>query len=272
MEEDMIFDSGAPREGPEPQEFFTWTRHDKGVGAVLVEPKPSRNPLRRVPRGPRYTGVRRRDVPLVTALRVLREAAGSLGLSASVTETAAMILSRFMEGRRGYGGFSGPEPLVAAALLKACEIHNVAVARGEVLEALGIDEGKLWTATRLLSESGALKPLRAVLTRNGRRLERTYQFVDRIVGELGLPGEVAELARKVVEASLRAERRPGLRKDLHGKKPEAVAAAAVYLAARLLGREDVTQRAIGEVVRLRESMVRKHYRYLMDGIVILVYV
>lgn len=270
---DHIFDSGFPRGlvAGEPG-AITFTRHDMGVGVDIVEDKP-RNPLRRGPRGPRYTGVRRRDVPLVTALRILQESSSSLGLSRSIVETAGLILSAYY---RGGGRSPGrPEPLVAAAILKACEIHNVAVAQGEVLELLGVTTQELWRARSKLAGIEAIRSLQAQAIRRGRGgrlLERTYQFVDRIVGELGLPGEVAELARKVVEASLRAERRPGLRKDLHGKKPEAVAAAAVYLAARLLGRDDVTQKAVAEVVKLRESNVRKHYRFLIDNVAIVVYV
>ena len=266
---DHIFDSGFPRGlvAGEPG-AITFTRHDMGVGVDIVEDKP-RNPLRRGPRGPRYTGVRRRDVPLVTALRILQEASSSLGLSRSIVETAGLIISAYYRG--GGRGQGRPEPLVAAAILKACEIHNVAVAQGEVLELLGVTNQELWRARSRLASIDSVKSLQAQALRRGRGsrlLERTYQFIDRIVGELGLPGEVAALARRVVEARFSGVRRV----ELAGKAPEAVAAAAVYLAARLLGREDVTQRAIGEVVRLRESMVRKHYRYLMDGLVIIVYV
>ncbi len=272
--EDYIYDSGFPRGfvTGEPS-TITFTRHDLGVGVDIVNVK-TRNPLRRARGGPRYSGVSRRDVPLVTALRILQEAASSLGLSRSVVETAALMLRSLFDEQGGK--LPGkPEPLVAAALLKACEIHNVAVAQGEVLELLGVSPSDLWKARARLSQSSAARRLQVqalARSRGGRLLERTAQFIERIVGQLGLPGEVAGLAREIVEASLRAERRPGQRKDLHGKRPEAVAAAAVYLAARLLGHDSVTQKVVADAVKLKESNVRKHYRFLIDNIAIIIYV
>ena len=269
---DELFDEGGPRYGPgsvEPS-AITFTRHDFGVGAGISS-APGRSPLRRKPGGPRYSGVRRGDVPLVTALRVLDEAATGLGLPPAARETAAMLLQayyRWVERRPGR-----PEPLVAAAILKAAEIHNVALPQGEVEEALGLRQGELWKARAKLMESPLARQIaRRALSRGGpdRLLARAKSHIVAVTGRLGLPPEVAQLASKVLEGSMRAERAPGQKKDLHGKKPEAVAAASVYLAARLLGYE-ITQKQVADAARIKESNVRKHYRFLIDNIVVLVY-
>ncbi|MGC9071232.1 MAG: hypothetical protein ACP5HK_00830, partial [Acidilobus sp.] len=75
-----------------------------------------------------------------------------------------------------------------------------------------------------------------------------------------LTQQAVEFIRKSLEA-------PG--KTPYGKKPEALAAAAVYLVARLNGYE-VSQTDVAEVVNLKESTVRKLYRFLMDGMVVVV--
>ena len=84
------------------------------------------------------------------------------------------------------------------------------------------------------------------------------------MSELELEREVYKLALEFVKASLSSG------KNLYGKKPETIAAAAVYLAARLYGHENVNQSSIARVVKIKESNVRKLYRYLMDGVVVLV--
>ncbi|MEB3773469.1 MAG: hypothetical protein GSR86_00905, partial [Desulfurococcales archaeon] len=59
-------------------------------------------------------------------------------------------------------------------------------------------------------------------------------------------------------------------KSLIGKRPEIIAAASVYLVARLYGYENVTQKVVAEIVGAKESNVRKIYRFLMDNTVVMV--
>ena len=167
---------------------------------------------------------------------------------------------------------------MAAAILKASELHNLALSQGEVVDYFGVTAEELWRARAKLAllpvaRSMYLKALKASRERGRDRfLERTSSFIKRISASLNLPPEVAKLAMSFIETSLKSERGEGLRKDLNGKRPEAVAAAAVYLAANILGYDEVSQKSVARVVKLKESNVRKHYRFLIDNVTILVYV
>ncbi|MCE4609078.1 MAG: hypothetical protein GSR72_01210 [Desulfurococcales archaeon] len=59
-------------------------------------------------------------------------------------------------------------------------------------------------------------------------------------------------------------------KPLPGKKPEAIAAAAVYLTARLMN-FDVSQKEVADIVWIKESNVRKAFRFLIEDLTIMVY-
>jgi transcription initiation factor TFIIB len=277
IDDQYIYDEGFPRGHlPEGEALsITFTRHDLGVGAEISAER-GRNPLTRPAAGPKHSGVTRKDVPLVTALRILDDACKALGVPKTAKETAGILISAYYKSVKRAP--SRHEPLVAAALLKAAEIHDIPLAQGEVLEFLGVTLDELWRArTKISSVDVAkklyIKSLKSKRARgNNRFVERASVFIQRITAQLGLPPEVALLARRIVEESLKAERKPGQRKDLNGKRPEAIAAASVYLSARLLGYDNVTQKSVASAVKLKDNNVRKHYRFLIDNVAIVVYV
>ena len=262
---------GLVRAGP-PVRF---TRHDQGL-EVHLEPRGRvwrhERSVGRVARAVRAGRSARRgsvlpgERPLVDILMRLNSVSRLLGLPSNVAETASRILQAYNSRVRSLGSRRDRDALVAAAVSKAVELHNLGIPQSRILEALDVSENMLWQAKKRLHDSGALEVYRRLrMPASERLLARVQVFIGRITGELGLDMKVYRLAMEFVKASLRETR-----KNLYGKKPETVAAAAVYLAARLLGYEEVNQAKVAETVGIKESNVRKLYRYLIDNMVIIV--
>ncbi|MCE4603794.1 MAG: transcription initiation factor IIB family protein [Aeropyrum sp.] len=256
---------------------ISYKTHDMNIGAKIVDFSRKRNPLSRArSRRARYrtSSISKSDVPTITALQRLKETAEVLNLPDSVHETAAMILRHFLgQSARKPGNLN---TYVAAAVVKAVEVHGIPISRGEICRALGVSESAVQKAALILSDTHIVRMLTRKSIKNAKskgtsvKLERIDEFINRLVTNLDLGYDVKKLAMEFVRTSLRAEGYPG-RKNFDGKKSAALAAAAVYLAARLLG-HDLSQKKVAKVLELRESNIRKHYRFLMDNVAIVVYV
>ncbi|GAB6147881.1 transcription initiation factor IIB family protein [Stetteria hydrogenophila] len=217
----------------------------------------------------------REEARCVRAFSILQEAASILGVSEGdnpVLETASFILhhakpfpSRDKELRA----------LVAVALIKAFELHQIPVSQEEVKEALGLEgeEDKLlWKARRLLNERKALRslpePARPRDFEAGigcaSLLPRVNMFIHRAVMKLRLPLELKERISMLLVDLLKAGN-----KSLCGHKPEAVAAAAVYIGARLYGFE-VSQKSVAKALGIRDTALRKQQKFLLNGTVLLI--
>ncbi|MEB3780056.1 MAG: transcription initiation factor IIB family protein [Desulfurococcales archaeon] len=249
----------------------TFRTHNQGLGVDLEphgRPGLHSRGTGRVARG--FRASRRRgsvlpgEKPLVDLLVRLNNAAKLLGVPDGIVETAAGMLTEYHRKAKNLGSSRDRDALVAAALSKAVELYNWGLPQSRILELLGVSEAMVWSAKKRLYEAGALS-LYKYRPAGDRLLARVQVFAEMITRQLGLDMKVYRLAMEFVKASLRETR-----KNLYGKKPETVAAAAVYLAARLLGHEDINQAKIAETVGIKESNVRKLYRYLIDNMVILV--
>ncbi len=249
---------------------ITFTQHDLGVG-VNLKPKRSENPLKRVVSARRNiikeARVSRRDIHKVSVLQLANNVASKLGLPDIAREDLGLILQSYLSKERVTGN-KDMRSLVAAALLKVIEKHNMDIAQSEVLELLDVGSEDVWNAKIKLHEKGVLDTYnkRIYDAQDGvrRLLSRVETYVTRLVSELNLDNEVRRDSMDFIKATLKAG------KNLYGKRPETIAAAAVYLVARLHGYENVNQNVIAEKLKIKESNVRKLYRYLMDGMVVLV--
>jgi len=264
----------------EPERFFkeestprfgspiTYTQHDFGI-SVSIEHRKHSNPLKRAGshiRKVKDARVSKRDVGKVALLQLANEASAKLELPRAAREDLGYILQLYTS-REKVSGDLERRCLVAAAILKVVEKHNLSISQNEVLELLEVDQACVWNAKNKLHEKGVLTEFSKRIYGQGgqeRLLNRVETYVLKLVSELGLSDEVRRDAMEFI----RATQRNG--KNLYGKRPETIAAAAVYLVARLHGYENINQSVVAKVVKIKESNVRKLYRYLMDGMVVLV--
>lgn len=262
------FFKDEPRMLPRVGSPITYTQHDLGI-SVTIEPKRHPNPLKRagsVIRGVKEARVSRRDLHKVMVLQLANEISSRLELPRAAREDLGYILQKYLA-RDRVNGDKERRCLVAAALLKVVERHNLSVTQNEVLELLDVDQQCVWDAKNKLHEKGVLAEFaRTIYGQSGqeRLLSRVETYVLKLISELKLSDEVRRDAMEFI----RAAQRNG--KNLYGKRPETIAAAAVYLVARLHGYEHINQSSVAKVVKIKESNVRKLYRYLMDGMVVLV--
>ncbi|MCE4612438.1 MAG: transcription initiation factor IIB family protein [Desulfurococcales archaeon] len=249
---------------------ITHTQHDLGVSVTLRRPgRIIGSRAHRVSTKIRSARVLKKERHLVSALDKINKACDFLGFPPMAKETAAMIVRMYAE-RASISNEKERLSIVGAAIAKSIEIHNLPISIGDVLDFLGIGFDDLWSAKRKLSETGVIEVLKvSLLSRSPgggseRLLRRVDTYIKKIVSELDLPLQVYRLAYHFVSAVLSSG------KNLYGKRPETVAAAAVYLASRIYGYDNVNQRVLAETVNIKESNVRKLYRYLIDDMVVIV--
>ena len=248
---------------------ITHTQHDLGISVAFKKPGrvlgASAHRISRI----RSARVLKKERHIVSALDKVNKACDFLGFPPMAKETAAMIVRMYAE-RASLSSEKERTSIVGAAIAKSIEIHNLPVSIGDVLDFLGIGFDDLWSAKRKLSETGVIELLKTSLLsqspRGGpeRLLRRVDTYIKKIVSELELPLQVYKLAYHFVNAVISSG------KNLYGKRPETVAAAAVYLASRIYGYDNVNQRVLAETVNIKESNVRKLYRYLIDDMVVIV--
>lgn len=198
--------------------------------------------------------------------RLLNGISYTLGIPREVQETAGMILHMYFDVKKAKPSWA-PQ-IVGAAIKEALNLHGYSLPLTRILDALGISKSELWKGTRKLSESGVLSRLwGANYALGGGRLARhidlTKNFIVKATGDLHLPMEVALLASEIIDKIVE------MGKSLEGRRPEALAGAAVYLAARLHGHR-VSQRDVAKVLSVMESTIRKQFRFVLSDLVIVV--
>ncbi|MCE4602363.1 MAG: transcription initiation factor IIB family protein [Desulfurococcales archaeon] len=246
----------------------THTTHHQGTHVTYVRRgRPYLHRRRspgRVAGGLRVSRATKRDRRIIDMLTRLQRAVEILEIPLTAHETASTVIKFYLKDNRP-SSEREKNALVAAAIHRAVVVHNLSVPTNRILEVLGVSEKDMWRAKKKLNDSGAMA-LARIPSRDGlqRQLGRVATFVSRIVSELNLPPVVYTTALEFVRTVMENK------KSLVGKKPEIVAAASVYLVARLYGYENVTQKAVAQVVDVKDSNVRKIYRYLIDDMVVLV--
>ena len=248
---------------------LTFTRHDMGVEAYLTR----RGRLASGEGRPGYSlktaRVLKEERPLVDMLNRANTLCDSLGLPRVAKETVGLIIRLYMEKVRSVNERE-KDQIVAAAVAKAIEIHNLSIPLNSILQAAGITQEALWAAKRKLVEAKVIDDVKRIAMPNAyqsghrRLLNRVLTYIIKIQSELNLPNIVYVTAVKFLEEALKAG------KNLYGKRPESVAAAAVYLAARLHGFDNINQRVLAKIVNIKESNVRKLYKYLLENMVVIV--
>ncbi|MEM0491225.1 MAG: transcription initiation factor IIB family protein [Acidilobaceae archaeon] len=248
---------------------ITFTQHDLGIGVTLRPQKPS-NPLKRtsgiLAKRIKEARVAKKDIYKVSILKKANEIASILALSKTAKEDIGYIINSYLD-KEKISGVKEQRCIVAAVILKIIEKYNLCITKNEVLELLDVDQECVWDATNKLYSKGVFSKInRHIYTEGGSRrlVDRVETYINRLVSDLKLEDSVKKDALEFLRVALKSG------KTLYGKKPETVAAAIVYLVARLHGYENISQSTVAERVKIKESNVRKLYRYLMDGMVVMV--
>jgi len=187
---------------------------------------------------------------LQQAMDELNNLSHRLGLNHAIRERVMHIYREALE--KGVVRGRAVEAVVAAAVYAACRIERLPRTLDEIAVHTRASKKEIARCYRLLvKELGLRVPI-----------ADPKDFIRRIADSLGLSGRVVTEAMKIVDSA----RGAGL---TAGKDPAGLAAAAVYLAAHMIG-EKRTQKEVAAVAGVTEVTVRNRYKEITQflGIVI----
>lgn len=181
---------------------------------------------------------------LITVLSEIQGLSARLRLPEKVAETAALLYrGAWSKGLRS----RLLKAEAAAYLYTASKLFNLPRSLREFSEASGVKEKRIAARYRRISRALSLRPHPSATA-----------YISRIVRQTGLSGSVENAAHRIIEEAGRV----GL---TQGRKPAALAAASVYIAASLLG-EKVSQRTLSKTLYISPATLRKRYKELMKKI------
>ena len=229
--------------------------HDKGLATTMdwsdyhnrsltSERRAQIYRLRKWQRRTRVSSAAERN--LAFALAQIDRMASQLALPRGVKEEAALIYRKALEKNMTRG--RSIDALAAAALYVACQESKIPRTLNEIAE------------TSQVSVTEVDKSRKSILRQLSIRLSpvASFDFIPRIVSNLGLDGKIQAQATKLAR---RCERK-GITQMCD---PRSVAAAAVYIASVRCGKK-VPQLAIADVMRLSEVTIRNALRKICDGL------
>ncbi len=181
---------------------------------------------------------------LIQAFNELDRLSSQLGISRTTKETTALIYRKTLEKHLSRG--RSIDAVISASIYAAIRMRGVPISLDEVAKRSKVTRKEVGKAYRILATELNLKipPPNPVA------------YVPRYTEELKLTGNCQ---RKTIELLGKAKKM-GL---TLGKDPKGLAAAALYLAAILVG-ERRTQREIAEVTGVTEVTVRNRYKDLVS--------
>ncbi len=243
--------AGREHRGP-PTSF---TRHDMGLSTVISDKDRDASgaalspEVRAMMRRLRLWDGRHEswERDLMRALDMIAMLAGRLGLPGAAAERAALIYrrAREMDLLRGY---SIP-PFAAASVLAATRELGIPRRIADVAAAAGLGKSDVYHAYSLLREAGVVEAA---------AVQAPEAFVARVASAAGLPEAVARRALELLRG-LRASRPDATA----GRDPVGLAAAAVYVAAKLACADSrLTQRDLAGVTGVTEVTIRHGIRAL----------
>ena len=190
------------------------------------------------------TDHRIRDGDEELRIRVLSEIhrlSSSMNLPRSVAETAGMLLRKLGEDLRNFN--RSIEGLSAALLYLSLRIHEIPRDVRELAEYSGVDQNRILRLYVRLAQILGVRPRFSASS-----------FISKLVKSLGLPARVEEYAGRLCSTAIRQ----GLSQ---GRSLRALAAASVYLAAKILG-YPVSQRVVSRSGRVSLSSIRRRLKEL----------
>ena len=179
---------------------------------------------------------------LSIALTELKRVGSYLNIPNSLIETSALLYRKTVE--KGLIRGRLIEAVVAAVLYSVCRTYNVPRTLNEMAEASGLTKKEIGRTYRfIVKELDIAVPL----------TDPSY-YISRFVSVLNLSPAVEAKGKIIVKKAITS----GL---ISGRGPTGVAAAAVYIAALMVG-ERRTQKEVANVAGVTEVTIRNRYREL----------
>jgi len=179
---------------------------------------------------------------LAIALGELDRVASYLGLDDNTREAAALLYRRCVKQELIRGRLI--ESVVAAVIYAICRMRGIPRTLDEIAKVSGIEKKEIGRAYRFIRKELDIDV----------PLTDPTSYVPKFSAALKLSGKVQEKAIQILKKALKK----GL---ISGRGPTGVAAAAVYIAAALMG-ERRTQKEVADVAGVTEVTIRNRYREL----------
>ncbi len=233
----------------------TVTRHDKGLSTEIgfkdrygkdlpPEKKSQFYRLRRLhSQGKRITG---KEKSLSVGLQEIHRMSSQLHLPKAIHEIAATIYKSASE--KGLIKGRSIESMAAATLYLSSRFYDVPRTLDEVAEVSRVSRKEIARAERYISRELeiSLKPT------------SPKDYVSRFVSKLDLSNECQKKSIEIIEEVNNGG-------AFSGKSPVSIAAAAIYIAAKILD-EKITQKDLSEVSKISAVTIRKRYKDLIEEI------
>jgi transcription initiation factor TFIIB len=236
---------------------YTFTIHDKGLSTKIdwrdirgfsSEKRAQLHRLRRWQRRSRVSNSTERN--LASALSEMYRMGDKLNLPKNILETASVVYRKAVKKHLTRG--RSIQGMVVAAIYLACRQCGLVRTLMELSRASGINKKEVACNYRLLVKklSYVVPPVKA------------RQHIARLCTELALHGKVEEVAHKILKVA-------GKLKLTSGRGPRGVAAAASYIASKVVG-ECRTQREFAEAADITEVTIRNRYKEMMKKLLIVI--
>jgi len=185
-----------------------------------------------------------KDRNLSFALSELQRLVSFLGLPKSVHEEVAKRYEEAVD--RGLVRGRSMESVIASLLYAICREMGTPRTLEEISEASGVERREIGRSYRYVARELGIRILPA----------RPQDYVPRFASMLGLSDKVQVKAIQILKKAKKNE-------ATSGKGPTGVAAAALYIAAVLLG-EKRTQREIADAICVTEVTIRNRFKELVE--------
>ena len=230
---------------------LTFTKHDMGVSTQIGKGKGELFKVMPEKRAQYYRMgiwqkrlVESKDRNLSFALSELQRLVSFLGLPKSVHEEIAKKYEQAVD--RGLVRGRSMESVIAALLYAITREMGTPRTLEELAEASGVDKREIGRTYRYISRELGIRILPAL----------PQDYVPRFASMLGLSDRVQAKAISLLKEAKKNE-------ITSGKGPNGVAAAALYIAAVLLG-ERRTQREIADAIGVTEVTIRNRFKELVE--------
>jgi transcription initiation factor TFIIB len=188
--------------------------------------------------------IKSKDRNLSFAFSELQRLVSQLGHSQAVHEKVAKLYEKAVD--KGLVRGRSTESIIAALLYTTCREHGAPRTLDEISKASGISRRDIGKTYRYIARKMSIRILPA----------KAQDYVPRFGSLLNLSEQVQVKAVKILDEA-------GKYDVTSGKGPIGVAAAALYIAAVLVG-EKKTQREVADAIGVTEVTIRNRYKEITE--------
>jgi len=218
---------------------LTFLIHDLGLSTTAVENNMHVDGISRILK---KNIVESGDRSLIKTLSNIHALSSKIRLPENVEENAALIVRRLWKNGLKLG--RNYKSIAAASLYISSRMFSIHRSMKEFIELSGVSNKSFWKGYKKIIQN---------LKVRGDFGEFSI-IISKIINQLNLKGEVEHLANKIINLA----REEGL---LSGRKPDSIATASVYMAAKIL-KQRVNQRKLAEIASISITTLRSRYKEL----------